>query len=295
MEHKFQNPIYGPGQECHHSMSICLTEEAVTNVCLEGGETGSGSSVEHKFQNPIYGPGQECHHSMSICLTEEAVTNVYLGGGETGTGSSVEHKFQNPIYGPGEELDSKPGTEIAKEYLPPVSEKTRHPSKSPASRELNKELNLSGGAAPPGVYDKAYPTPSGDDPSANAYSEQEEPANVYSTIDGPTNTYSAPEGPTEDYSELSHPAKVITKPSNNSKFNSDYSKLNEHTAEELPTYDVSIHGHPQTQPQTLPPHAAALYDTANYPNEPTRQHDYAETADFIGCPSSLYLGQTLPI
>ena len=57
MEHKFQNPIYSPGQECHHSMSICLTEEAVTNVYLEGGETGSGSSVEHKFQNPIYGPG----------------------------------------------------------------------------------------------------------------------------------------------------------------------------------------------------------------------------------------------
>ena len=76
-------------------------------------------------------------------------------------------------------------------------------------------MNLPGGAAPPDVYDKAYPTPSGDDPSANAYSELEEPTNVYSTIDGPTNTYSAPEGPTEDYSELSHPAKAITKPSNN--------------------------------------------------------------------------------
>ena len=49
----------------------------------------------------------------------------------------------------------------------------------------------------------------------------------------------------------------------------NYSKLNGHTAEELPTYNVSIHSHPQTQPQTLPPHAAALYDTANYPNEPT--------------------------
>ena len=239
--------------------------------------------MEHKFQNPIYSPGQECHHSMSICLTEEVVTNVYLEGGETGSGSSVEHEFQNPIYGPGEELDSKPGTEIAKEYLPSVSEKTRHPSKSPASyEEIDKELNLSGWAAPPGVYDKAYPTPSGDDPSANASSELEEP---YSTIDGPTNTYPAPEGPTEDYSELSHPVKAITKPSNNSKFNRDYSKLNEHTAEELPTYDVSIHGHPQTQPQTPPPHVAALYDTANYPNEPTRQHDYAETGDFIGRPS----------
>ena len=138
----------------------------------------------------------------------------------------------------------------------PVSEKTRHPSKSPAPyEEIDKDLNLSGGSAPPGVYDKAYPTPSGDDPSANAYS----------TIDGPANTYTAPKGPTEDYSELSHPAKAITKP----KFDSNYSKLNEHTAEELPTYDVSIHGHPQTQPQTLPPHVAALYDTANYPNEPT--------------------------
>ena len=219
---------------------------------------------------------------MSICLTDRAVTNAYLGGGGTGTGSSVELKFQNPIYGPGQELDSKPGTEKANENLPPVSEKTRHPSKSPASyEEIDKELNLSGGSAPPGVYDKAYPTPSGDDPSANAYSELEGPASVYSTIDGPANTYSAPEGPTEDYSELSHPAMVITKP----KFDSNYSKINRHTAdEELPTYDVSIHGHPQTQPQTLPPHAAALYDTANYPNEPTRQHDYAETADFIGRP-----------
>ena len=47
----------------------------------------------------------------------------------------------------------------------------------------------------------------------------------------------------------------------------------------------SIRGHPQTQPQILPPHVAALYDTANYPNKPTRQHDYAETADFIGLPS----------
>ena len=218
---------------------------------------------------------------MSICLTNGAVTNVYLGGGGTGTGSSVELKFQNLIYGPGQELDSKPGTKKANEDLPPVSEKTRHPSKSPAPyEEIDKDLNLSDGSAPPGVYDKAYPTPSGDEPSANAYSELEEPTNVYSTIDEPANTYTAPKGPTEDYSELSHPAKAITKP----KFDSNYSKLNEHTAEE-PTYDVSIRGHPQTQPQILPPHVAALYDTANYPNEPTCQHDYAETADFIGRPS----------
>ena len=196
----------------------------------------------------------------------------------------MEHKFQNPIYCPGQELDSKTGTEVANEDLPPVPEKTRHPSKSRVPyEEIDKDLNLSGRATPPGVYDKAYPTPSGDDRSANAYSELEEPTNVYSTIDGPTNTYSAPEGPTEDYSELSHPAKAITRPGNKLKFNSNYSKLNGHTAdEELPTYDVSIHSHPQTQPQTLPPHAAALYDTANYPNEPKRQHDYAETADFFG-------------
>ena len=53
------------------------------------------------------------------------------------------------------------------EDLPPVSEKTRHPSKSPASyEEIDEDLNLYGGSAPPGVYDKAYPTPSGDvDPS----------------------------------------------------------------------------------------------------------------------------------
>ena len=219
-------------------------------------------------------------------MTEKAVTNAYLEGGGTGTGSSVELKFENPIYGPGQELDSKPGTKKANEVLPPVSEKTRHPSKSRAPyEEIDKDLNLPGWSAPPGVYDKAYnPTPSGNDPLANAYSELEEPANVYSTIDGPTNTYSAPEGPAEDYSELSHPAKAITRPGNKSMFNSNYSNLIDgHTAdEELPTHDVSIHSHPQTQPQTLPPHAAALYNTVNYPNEPTRQHDYAETADFFG-------------
>ena len=139
------------------------------------------------------------------------------------------------------------------------------------------------------MYDKTCPTPSGDDRSDNASSELKGHANVYSTIDGPTNTYPSPEGPTEDYSELSHPAKAITRPGNELKFNSNYSKLNGHTAdEELPTCDVSIHGHPQTQPQILPPHVAALYDTANYPSKPTRQHDYAETADFIGLPSDSF-------
>ena len=224
---------------------------------------------------------------MSICLTDGAVTNVYSESDETGTGLSVEHEFRNPIYGPVQELESKPGTRTANEDLRLVSEKTRYQSKSAASyEEIDKDLNCSDGATPRGVYDKACPTPSGDDRSANASSELKGHANVYSTIDGPTNTYSAPEGPTEDYSELSHPAKAITRPGNKSKFNSNYSKLNGHTAdEELPTYDVSIHGHPQTQPQILPPHVAALYDTENYPNKPTRQHDYAETADFIGLPS----------
>ena len=228
---------------------------------------------------------------MSICLTDGAVTNVYMGGGGTGTGSSVEHKFQNPIYGPGQELDSKPGAgtgdnmftnstyESSKVQRDVEYSQIHRPSASPPTHQVK-----TGTSETTGVYDKAYSTPSGDDPSANAYSELEEPANVYSTVDGPANTYSAPEGPTEDYSELSHPAKAITRPGNKSKFNSNYSKLsNGHTAdEELPTYDVSIHSHPQTQPQTLPPHAAALYDTANYPNEPKRQHDYAETADFFG-------------
>ena len=323
VEHKFQNPIYGPGQELDSKPGAGTGDNMVTDSMYESSKvqrddeysqlhcpsaspqthqvktgtselTGVYDSANYQDESqpkegtPVYDTAdhrdssqppiskgsipQESYSRLrqptETSITLQPVPPTPLEAYDTPT---FTDKMEQPVY----------------EDLPPVSEKTRHPSKSPASyEEIDKDLNLSGGSAPPGVYDKAYPTPSGDDPSANAYSELEELINVYSTIDGPTNTYSAPEGPTEDYSELSHPAKAITKPSNNSKFNrsgSNYSKLNGHTTdEELPTYDVSIHGHPQTQPQTLPPHAAALYDTANYPSEPTPQHDYAETADFIG-------------
>ena len=98
-------------------------------------------------------------------------------------------------------------------------------------------------------------------------------------------------GPTEGYAELNHPHK--TNPSSH-RSDSYYSKIHGNTnAEEFPAYDVSIHGHPQTQPQTLPPHAAALYDTANYPSEPTHQRDCAEAADFIEPPSDSSLSSSV--
>ena len=78
------------------------------------------------------------------------------------------------------------------------------------------------------------------------------------------------EGPTGECSKLSHPAKAINKPKG-------LKPVSKRTVENISLYDVTNHGHPQTQPQTLPPHEAALYDTANYPNEPTAQHDYDYT------------------
>ena len=311
MELKFQNPIYSPGRELDSKPGAGTGDNMVTNSMYGSSKvqrdveysqlhrpsaspptqlTGVYDSANYQDESqpkegtPVYDTADhrdssqppiskgstpqesfaQIRHRTKTSITLQPVPPTPLEAYDTLT---FTDKMEQPVY----------------EDLPPVSEKTRHPSKSPASyEEIDKKLNLSSGSAPPGVYDKAYPTPSGDDPSANAYSELEEPANVYSTIDGPTNTYSAPEGPTEDYSELSHPAKVITKPSHNTKFNrsgSSYSKLSRHTVEELPTDNVAIHGHPQTHPQTLPLHAAALYSTANYSNEPTH---HADTADFIG-------------
>ena len=174
--------------------------------------------------------------------------------------------------------------------LPPPTTSAPEKKVTSKSRAAYEEINndFLGGDISSGGCDKTNSTPSPKDkPSANIYSELQGAANVYSAIEEHSSVYSvvkeranttnsALEGPTEGYSKLSHPAKAIAKPER-VKLVSNYSKL---TAEDVSPYDVTNHGHPQTQPQTLPPHEAALYDTANYPNEPTAQHDYdyAETA-----------------
>ena len=249
------------------TLTFFPVDGTVTNsvYSLEGDRIGTGSSVEHKFQNPIYGPGKE--------LESES---------KTGTGSTSERQFTNSTYeatsiqrgndylyhpstshpahpvkaGTTSRVNEQPVYDEAN--LPPPTTSAPEKKVTSKSQTAYEEINDEGEIAPSGVYDKTLHTSS----PSNTNSGLEAPINIYSTLDEPTHAYSALEGPTEAYSELSRP-------------------------EDVSPYDVTNHGHPQTQPQTLPPHEAALYDTANYPNEPTAQHDYdyTETADFIGLPS----------
>ena len=254
-EHKFQNPIYGPGLEMDS-------------------KTGTGSSDDHAFTNSLYETSNvhtEGYSHSSVSPPSHTV--------KTGT-QDLTSTLDGPMYDTASCLDNnlpREGTPVYDTadltHRPPLTNpqgedysKLRQPPVTPQPTSLGDYDTATFIEQP--IYDEAFPPPD-DSLSKKGTSHPSKSAGAYEDIDDEDIRG-------RDEYDTTYPPPAVT-PSVNA-----YSKLGRLEAE-LPAYDVANNHHPkQVQPKAPPPNGS-LYDTADYPQEQAArpEHDYTETSDFL--------------
>ncbi|XP_064403195.1 uncharacterized protein LOC135348787 isoform X1 [Halichondria panicea] len=258
-EHKFQNPIYGPGLE----MDL---------------KTGTGSSDDHAFTNSLYETSNVhteddySHPSVSppshtVKTGTQDLTST-LDGPMYDTASCLDNNLPRegtPVYDTADHTHQPPLTnpqnkDYSKLHQPPITSVTPQPT-SLADYDTATFIEQP-------VYDEAFP-PSEESLSKKGTRHPSKSAGAYEEIEDDDIRGR------DEYDTTYPPPPVI--PSVNA-----YSKLGKHEAE-LPAYDVANNHHSkQVQPKALPPNGS-LYDTADHPQEQTArpEHDYTETSNFL--------------
>ena len=265
-EHKFLNPIYGPGLE----MDL---------------KTGTGSSDDHAFTNSLYETSNVCTEDGYFHSSVNPPSHTV----KTGT-QDLTSTLDGPMYDTASYLDDNLPRESSPVY-DTADHTHRPPPTNPQDEDYSKlrqppvisitpslaDYDMATFIKQP-VYDEAFPPPD-DSLSKKGTRHPSKSAGAYEEIDDDDIRGR------DEYDTIYPPPAVI--PSVNM-----YSKLGKHEAE-LPAYDVANNHYPkQVQPKAPPPNGS-LYDTADYPQEQaTRpEHDYAETSDFL--PTSIKSLHTL--
>ena len=259
-EHKFQNPIYGPGLEMNS-------------------KTGTGSSDDRTFTNSLYETSNVhteddySHPSVSppshMVKTGTQDLTSTLDGPTYDTASCLDNNLPRegtPVYDTADLTHRPPPTnpldeDYSKLCQPPVTSVTPQPTSSLADYDTATFIEQP-------VYDEAFPPPD-DSLSKKGARHPSKSAGAYEEIEDEDIRGR------DEYDTTYPPPAVI--PSVNA-----YSKLGKHEAE-LPAYDVANNHNPkQVQPKAPPPNGS-LYDTADYPQEQAArpERDYTETSDFL--------------
>ncbi|XP_064403188.1 uncharacterized protein LOC135348781 isoform X2 [Halichondria panicea] len=258
-EHKFQNPIYGPGLE----MDL---------------KTGTGSSDDHAFTNSLYETSNVhteddySHPSVgpplhTVKTGTQDLTST-LDGPTYDTASYPDDnlpKEGTPVYDTADHthrppLTNLPDEDYSKLRQPPITSVTPQPT-SMADYDTATFIEQP-------VYDEAFP-PLGDPLSKKGTRHPLKSAGAYEEIEDEDIRGR------DEYDTTYPPPAVI--PSVNA-----YSKVGKHGAE-LPAYDVANNHHPkQVQPKVPLPNGI-LYDAADYPQEQATRPklNYTETSDFL--------------
>ena len=258
-EHKFHNPIYGPGLE----MDL---------------KTGTGSSDDHAFTNSLYETSnvhtEDDYSHPSVSPPSHTV--------KTGT-QELTSTLDEPMYDTASCLDNN----LPREGTP-VYDTADHTHQPPLTNPQNKDYSKL--RQPPitsvtpqptaladydtatfikqPVYDEAFP-PSEESLSKKGIRHPSKSAGAYEEIEDEDIRGR------DEYDTTYPPPPVV--PSVNA-----YSKLGKHEAE-LPAYDVANNHHSkQVQPKAPLPNGS-LYDAADYPQEQAArpEHDYTETSNFL--------------
>ncbi|XP_064403173.1 uncharacterized protein LOC135348775 isoform X2 [Halichondria panicea] len=272
-EHKFQNPIYGPGLE----MDL---------------KTGTGSSDDHAFTNSLYETSNVhtadgySHPSVSppshtVKTGTQDLTST-LDGPTYNTAScldnnlpregtpvydTADHTHRPPFTNPQNKDYSKlhqprnpPDEDYSKLRQPPITSVTPQPT-SLADYDTATFIEQP-------VYDEAFP-PLGDPLSKKGTRHPSKSAGAYEEIEDEDIRGR------DEYDTTYPPPAVI--PSVNA-----YSKVGKLEAE-LPAYDVANNHHPKQVQSKAPPPNGSLYNTADYPQEQATRpkHNYTETSDFL--------------